>query len=190
MSIAELIKIAEKIEDKTLRDKTIQLLKDIRITHSTLSNYPREDPEKLLTPFGINGTFVFRDLINHTKAVTKACISLAEVFEKEYGLTVKKDYLIAGALLHDIMKVYEFKDMKPTGILLDHSSLALAELYKRDFPEEVLHLIISHTAPSINPPKTLEALILHYADTLCALIEFSLQEKTSVDLNELEKNND
>jgi 7,8-dihydroneopterin 2',3'-cyclic phosphate phosphodiesterase len=72
------------------------------------------------------------------------------------------------------MKVYEFKDGKPSGILLDHSSLGLAELYKREFPEEVLHLVISHTGSSNNPPRTLEALILHYVDTLLALVEFGI----------------
>jgi len=90
---------------------------------------------------------------------------------------VNKDALIAGALLHDIMKVYEFKEGKPTGILLDHSALGLAELYKRGFPEEVLHLVISHAAPSTNPPRTLEAVILHYVDTLLALIEFGISSQ-------------
>lgn len=176
MSLEKLIKLAERIEDKTLREKTIQILKNISLTHPEFSKYEKEDPEKVLTPFGVNGKYVFRDLINHTEAVTKGCIALAEEIEKVYGIKIKKDYLIAGALLHDIMKVYEYKDAKPTNILLDHSSLALAELYRRDFPEEVLHLIISHTGATATPPKTVEALILHYVDSLFALIEFSSQE--------------
>ncbi|MFH7880522.1 MAG: HD domain-containing protein [Candidatus Aenigmatarchaeota archaeon] len=176
MSIEKLVKLAENIKDEKLREKTIEILKDIKLTHSSLSKKEKEDPEKLLTPFGINGKYVFRDLITHTEAVVKSCIALAKEIESSFGINIKKDFLIAGALLHDIMKVYEYKDAKPTDILLDHSSLILAELYKRDFPEEVLHIVASHTGASTTPPKTIEALILHYVDSLLALIELGIQQ--------------
>ncbi len=187
MSVQKLIKLAENIRDEKLREKTIEILKDIKLTHSELSKKEREKPENVLTPFGIEGKYTFRDLINHTEAVTKCCIALAEEIEKEYGIEIKKDFLIAGALLHDIMKVYEYKDLKPTDILLDHSSLALAELYKRDFPEEVLHLVISHSGASTTPPRTVEALILHYVDSLLALVEVWTQQYPFGGLNEMEK---
>jgi len=174
MSIERLIELANQIENEELRKKTIEILKDIKLTNQHFKKLVREDPEKVRTPFSINDVVVLRDLINHTITVTEVCMKIAETVEKNYGVKVNKDVLIAGSLLHDIMKVYEFKDGKPTGILLDHSALALAELYKMDFPEEVLHLVISHAAPSTNPPRTLEALILHYVDTLLALIEFGV----------------
>ncbi|MCS7093773.1 MAG: HD domain-containing protein [Candidatus Aenigmarchaeota archaeon] len=177
MDIETLIKLAGKIKDKSLREKTIEILKDIRLTHPELSKLEREDPEKVKTPFGVNNVFVYRDLITHTVAVTEGCLNLAEVIAEKYKIEIKTDYLIAGALLHDIMKVYEFKDGKQTDILLDHSSLALSELYKRDFPVEVLHMVVSHLGTPSNPPKTIEALILHYIDTLFALIEFSNQQQ-------------
>ncbi len=173
MTLEKMIELAKKIKDEKLREKTIEMLKDIKLTHPSFSKYPREDPEKVRTPFIVNDVISIRELTNHTVAVTKACLELAKVIEESYGIKVNYDVLIAGSLLHDIMKVYEFKDGQPTGILLDHSALGLAELYKREFPEEVLHLVISHLAPSTNPPKTIEAVILHYADTLMALIEFS-----------------
>jgi len=174
MSIEKLIELAEKIKDVKLKEKTIELLKDIKLTHPEFQKYERENPEDVKTPFAINDVIVIRDLINHTISVVEVCMKIVDVIEKNYGFKVNKDVLLAGSLLHDVMKVYEFKDGRPTGILLDHSSLGLAELYKRDFPEEVLHLIMSHAAPSTNPPKTLEALILHYVDTLFALVEFGL----------------
>lgn len=174
MSIEKLIELAEKIKDVKLKEKTIELLKDIKLTHPEFQKYERENPEDVKTPFAINDVIVIRDLINHTISVVEVCMKIVDVIEKNYGFKANRDVLIAGALLHDIMKVYEFKDGKPTGVLLDHSALALAELYKREFPEEVLHLVISHAATSTNPPKTLEALILHYVDTLLALVEFGL----------------
>jgi 7,8-dihydroneopterin 2',3'-cyclic phosphate phosphodiesterase len=174
MGVERLIELAEMIKDEKLKKKTIDLLKDIKLTHPEFQKYEREKPEDVKTPFAVNDVIVIRDLINHTIGVVEACIKLADVIEENYGFKVNRDVLIVGALLHDIMKAYEFKDGRPTGILLDHSALALAELYKRDFPEEVLHLVISHAAPSTNSPKTLEALILHYVDTLLALVEFGI----------------
>jgi 7,8-dihydroneopterin 2',3'-cyclic phosphate phosphodiesterase len=174
MSLEKMIELANTIQDEELKKKTIEILKDIKLTHPTLKNYEREDPEKVKTPFVVNDTIVIRELTNHTVSVTEACIKIAEVIEKNYGFKVNKDVLVAGALLHDIMKVYEFKDGRPTKILFDHSALGFGELYKRGFPEEVLHLVISHAAPSTNPPRTLEALILHYVDTLLALTEFGI----------------
>ncbi len=179
MNMEKLIELAKLIENKELREKTIEILKDIRVTHPGFQKYEREDPEKVRTPFVVNDVIVFRDLVIHTTAVVETCIKVAELVEKNYGVVVNKDALIAGALLHDIMKVYEFKGNKPTGMLLDHSALGLAELYKREFPEEVLHLVISHAAPSTNPPRTLEAIILHYVDTLLALIEFGIISQMS-----------
>jgi 7,8-dihydroneopterin 2',3'-cyclic phosphate phosphodiesterase len=177
MSLEKMIELAKYIEDPELRKKTTEILKDIKLTHPTLQKYEKEEPEKVKTPFAVNDVIVIRELTNHTVSVTEVCIKIAEIIEKNYGIKVNKDILIAGALLHDIMKVYEFKEGKPTGILLDHSALGFAELYKRGFPEEVLHLVISHAAPSTNPPRTLEALILHYVDTLLALTEFGIYSK-------------
>jgi 7,8-dihydroneopterin 2',3'-cyclic phosphate phosphodiesterase len=174
MSIENLIEIAKKIENKELREKTIEILKDIRLTNPSFQKYEREDPEKVKTPFAVNDIVVIRELIIHTLNVAETCLRIAENIEKYYGFKVNKDVLIAGSILHDIMKVYEFKDGKHTGILLDHSALVLAELYKRGFSEEVLHLVISHPAPSTNPPRTIEALILHYVDTLLSLVEFGI----------------
>jgi 7,8-dihydroneopterin 2',3'-cyclic phosphate phosphodiesterase len=176
MGLEKLIELAGKIENEELRKKTIEILKDIKLTHPEFQSYERENPENVRTPFIVNDTVGIRELIIHTTVVTEACIKIAELIEKRLGVKVDKDILIAGALLHDIMKVYEFKNGKPTGILLDHSALALAELYKRDFPQEVLHLVISHAAPSTNPPRTLEAVILHYVDSLFALVEFGISQ--------------
>jgi len=174
MGVERLVELARFIENKELREKTIEILRDIKLTHPRFQKLEREDPDNVKTPFAINDVIVLRDLIVHTATVTETCMKIAEVIEKNYGIKVNRDVLISGALLHDIMKVYEFKDGKHSGILLDHSALGFAELYKREFPEEVLHLVISHAAPSTNPPKTLEALILHYVDTLLALVEFGV----------------
>jgi 7,8-dihydroneopterin 2',3'-cyclic phosphate phosphodiesterase len=175
----ELIILAEKIKDKQLKEKVIDFIKNPVLTHKDFKKYPKEDIEKVKTPFSVGGGMVERDLLNHTIAVTDLCIRTADNIEEHYGVKINKDHLIAGALLHDMMKMFEWKigesGTEPTGILLDHSMLAVAEFYYRGFPENVIHIIASHfgeTGPT--PPRNYEALILHYVDTLLSLTEFHL----------------
>jgi|YelNatPaOPRAMG01_1025707.scaffolds.fasta_scaffold08235_8 7,8-dihydroneopterin 2',3'-cyclic phosphate phosphodiesterase len=176
-----LIQLAEKIKDRELKKKVVEFLKNPELSHEEFKKYPREKIENVRTPFNVAGygTVERGDLIRHTVSVTELCIKTAEDLEKNYGITINMDYLIAGALLHDIMKIFEWKiegnEAKHTGILLDHSMLAVAELYHRGFPESVIHIIASHfgeTGPT--PPRNFEALILHHVDTLVSMIEFHL----------------
>jgi 7,8-dihydroneopterin 2',3'-cyclic phosphate phosphodiesterase len=50
--------------------------------------------------------------------------------------------------------------------------LGVAELYRREFPEQVIHIVASHFGESgPTPPRTIEALILHYVDNILSIIE-------------------
>jgi 7,8-dihydroneopterin 2',3'-cyclic phosphate phosphodiesterase len=177
----ELLELAEKIKDKELKKKVVELLKDPSLSHEEFKKYPRENIENVKTPFTVagHGTVERGNLVKHIACVTELCVKIAEDLEKNYRIPINMDYLIAGALLHDIMKIFEWKvegnEIKHTGILLDHSTLGVAELYRRDFPEGVIHLIASHlgeTCPT--PPRNFEALILHYVDSLVSMVEFHL----------------
>jgi len=179
--VQELIEFAEKIKDVELRKKVIEFLKDPRLSHKGFKKYPREKFENVKTPFTIagQGTVERGNLLRHIAAVTGLCIKMAEDLRKRYGIPINEDYLIAGALLHDVAKVFEWKsegtETKHTGILLDHSMLGAAELYHRGFPEEVIHIVASHFGESgPTPPRNFEALILHHVDTLVSLTEFYL----------------
>ncbi|MEM5852862.1 MAG: HDIG domain-containing protein [Candidatus Aenigmatarchaeota archaeon] len=177
----KLIRLAGNIEDEKLRKKVVEFLKNPTLSHEEFKKYPKCEIDKIRTPFTIpgHGTVERGDLINHIASVTEVCLQVAEILEKNYGVKVNKDYLVAGALLHDIMKIFEWKvegeEVKHSGILLDHSMLAVAELYHRGFPEEVIHIVASHfgeTGPT--PPRNFEALILHYVDNFMSTVEFHL----------------
>ena len=152
------------------------------MTHEEFKKYPRENIEDVRTPFSVGGGTVERDMLVHTIAVTDLCIKAAESMKKNYGIKINMDHLIAGALLHDMMKMFEWKNgengVEPTGIMLDHTMLGVAEFYSRGLPENVIHMIASHfgeTGPT--PPRSYEALILHYVDTMLSLAEFHSGEK-------------
>ena len=108
----------------------------------------------------------------HVRSVTKVCIAVEETFDEIYGsaLSLDRDSLIAGALLHDVGKLLEMEEkdgvFKKTaaGKLVRHpfSGVALADA--NGLPAEVLHIIGTHSKEGDPYKRTPEAIILHYAD--------------------------
>ncbi|CAB3290155.1 Dihydroneopterin 2',3'-cyclic phosphate phosphodiesterase [Methanocaldococcus lauensis] len=164
-----LIKLAELIKDENLRKKVIEFLKNPKATHPEIVDTGISVEE---SPASINWHHRYEGgLIEHTISVTKMALKIADVLEEVYGVNVNRDYIIAGALLHDIMKPYNYIK-KEDGTYdhydmfnLDHLTLAVAELYKRDFPLEVIKIVASHHGEhSPTRPSSIEAYIVHYAD--------------------------
>ncbi len=122
---------------------------------------------------------VLGGLLEHTMSVVGLCRLLAD-----YYPALDRDVLLAGAILHDVGKVRELAwdrvfDYTDAGRLLGHITLGALLVEERiraipEFPEElaqrVLHCILSHHGElewgSPKRPKTLEALVLHYAEDL------------------------
>ena len=172
----KLIELANKIEDKELRKKVIDYLKNPEPSHKDFKKYKKEEWAKATTPFMVGGVGAVRDVLNHTAAVTETCISLSEILQRNFKIKLNRDFLIAGALLHDAMKLFEWRTTKRgpehTGLSLDHTLLGVAELYKREFPEEVIHLVGSHPGESgTTQPRTPEAFLLHNVDNMLSVIE-------------------
>lgn len=121
-------------------------------------------------------------LIEHTLSVTRLCDSLAS----HYGDILDRDLLIAAALLHDLGKVREIGARSgfpytDEGKLLGHILIGMQMVADaaRDVPQLepsrlllLQHLIASHQGRyewhSPREPRTLEAIVLHYADDLDA----------------------
>jgi putative nucleotidyltransferase with HDIG domain len=111
-------------------------------------------------------------LLDHIRSVTRICIMAEKALKEIYGkqIDINRDYLIAGALLHDIGKLLEleeedgvFKKSK-SGSLLRHPFSGVALCYKHGIPEEILHAIAVHSREGEGFPKTIEAKIIHHAD--------------------------
>jgi len=120
-------------------------------------------------------------LLEHTLSVVR----LLEKVSQHYP-ALNKDMLIAGGILHDIGKIYEFKyegliDYSDEGRLIGHIVMGVEMINKTiahlpNFPEqlslELRHLLLSHHGEfefgSPKRPKTPEALVVHYIDDLDA----------------------
>ena len=122
-------------------------------------------------------------LLEHTLSVVRLIQAISGHYKG-----IDKDLLIAGGILHDIGKVYEFSyethiDYSDAGRLLNHIVIGVEMLDTKiagiqDFPEDLAlvlkHMIVSHHGTrdfgSPEPPKTLEAIILNYLDDMDAKV--------------------
>jgi 7,8-dihydroneopterin 2',3'-cyclic phosphate phosphodiesterase len=167
----DLLAFAGRIVDPGLRKSVISML----VSPGPTTGHPR------LRPAAFDKAPASTDwhhtktggLLAHTYAVTANCMSIAENMRKAYGTEVDMDTLIAGALLHDIGKVWTYRKGKSgwesADLSLDHTMLGTAELYSRGFPEHVVHMVASHFGDNgPTPPMSVEARILHAADDLDA----------------------
>jgi 7,8-dihydroneopterin 2',3'-cyclic phosphate phosphodiesterase len=176
----KLIEFAEMIKNKELRKKVIEILEKPEVSNPEII-HPREKLERI--PAWVGGHHAKEGgLLEHTISVTKLAIEIAKHFEKMYNVSINYDYLIAGALLHDLMKIYILTKQGGnwgfTGCLLDHAVFTACELYARGFPEEVIHIVASHGGELGSAganPKTIEAFIVFYADILDSTIESSIR---------------
>jgi len=125
-------------------------------------------------------------LLEHTLSVTKICDWLCGHYRD-----INRDLLIAGAILHDIGKVYELTtspsfDYSTEGRLIGHlvigcrtveQKIRQIEGFPRELTIELQHLILSHqgTYEYRSPvvPKTLEAMLLHHVDNLDAKVQLT-----------------
>ena len=186
----KLLKLALEIKNESLRKKVIGFLKDLRLSSKDFKKYPKEKLKTAGSLFVIPASgmgAIERGLLEHTVALTELCIEVVDVFKKNYGLKLNKDFLVTASILHDLMKVFEYKrnksgDLEPTGIMLDHTMLGVAELYSRDFPEEVIHIVASHFGEGgPTPPRSFEAVIFHHLDSLVSVVEYYHRYKKKID---------
>jgi putative nucleotidyltransferase with HDIG domain len=112
------------------------------------------------------------NLIDHTRAVTLSALKIAEVLKAEYGekVAIQRDYLLAGAILHDVGKLFEYKRERGAfvksrdGELLRHPISGAAFAFQYGFPREVIHIIAAHSKEGDGTRRTIEAIIVNHAD--------------------------
>ncbi len=170
----KLLEIINSISDKNLK----QVLKNIfTVNEQIKSNIKTHSAAKSMHHSYLGG------LLEHTIEVTDTCDLLSKKYE------VNRDVLIAGALLHDIGKIFELStfpenDYTDEGQLIGHLIIGVELLTEESKKVEgtseelirlIKHCIISHHGEllygSPKKPAIVEAYILHIADNLDAKIK-------------------
>jgi 7,8-dihydroneopterin 2',3'-cyclic phosphate phosphodiesterase len=166
----KLEELAEKIRDKKLRRKVIELMENptFEVKGKKYSGLPLD-----ISPAGLSHHHCYPGgYIEHVVSTVNIALAMCSSVEKVYHGKVNRDFVIAGVLLHDIFKpityvVNENGSYGSTRLAdyLDHLSIAISELVRRRFPLELVHMMSAHHG-DYGPikPHTIEALICHLAD--------------------------
>ncbi|HXZ89939.1 MAG TPA: HD domain-containing protein [Candidatus Dormibacteraeota bacterium] len=167
----DLLTITNRIRDRALRARVREVLKNpsVKIDGRTYSGLPLEkSPASVWRHHNYPGGFV-----EHTLALYELSLSLARIVRRIYRCRVDTDLVICGVLLHDIFKPATYREIEGgryrrsnLAERLDHLSLATAELIRRGFPLDVVHVVAASHGRQYGPigPMTIEALICHLAD--------------------------
>ncbi len=164
-------KILDKISDESLREKVAQLVENptIEIEGKVYGGLPLE-----ISPAGISRHHSYSGgLIEHVVATSEVALTLCDVIRGVYHGKVDKDLVLAGVILHDILKplIYEMGEngaygTAPLAERLDHLTLIVSEMVRRGFPLNLIHIVCAHHGGQAGPtwPRTVEALVCHLAD--------------------------
>ncbi|MFQ6116480.1 MAG: HD domain-containing protein [bacterium] len=161
------------IQDSGLRQKTIAVWEEAMDSR----NWTVEELQGI--PFTLLAENVTISFLEHVRTVCRMCVACDQVLTEAYGerkTPVNRDYLVAGALLADVGKLYEYdkKDGKvfksKHGEYLRHPFSGVALCYKHDIPEEVMHIVAVHSKEGDHVKRSPEAVIFHHAD----FIDFDL----------------
>ncbi|RME50481.1 MAG: HDIG domain-containing protein [Deltaproteobacteria bacterium] len=166
--VKELWPEIEWIEDPQLREKVYRTWK-YAIEQSALSP---EDLNEIPFTLLIEGCEI--SFMAHKRAVVHIAVEAARAMQKFFGskLEIHMDHLIAGAILIDVGKLIEYEkvDGKATvgkrGKLLRHPFSGVALAARFGIPDEVCHIIATHSKEGDLGKRSVEAIIVHHADFL------------------------
>jgi putative nucleotidyltransferase with HDIG domain len=173
MNVERILPEVNEIRDAKLRKKVIDIWNEA-------ADYRGWTEELLLAiPFTLLAENVTIPFIDHVRAVCRMCMAVDDVQEElhaERRTKVNRDHLIAGALLADVGKLLEYeivngKSVKSSfGRYLRHPFSGVGLAFKYNVPEEVMHIIATHSKEGGGEKRSPESIIFHHAD----FIDFEL----------------
>jgi putative nucleotidyltransferase with HDIG domain len=154
------------IKDSDLKEKVLKVW-DIALR---AGNWEAKDLQRM--PFTLLIDPCPCTMVEHIRGVVNVSIEAAKALQSIYQdkIKINEDYLVAGALLHDIGKLVEYKEedgrfiQSNWGKLVRHPISGVGLCYSQDIPEEVMHIIASHSWEGDRSKRTSEAVIVHHAD--------------------------
>jgi hypothetical protein len=109
-------------------------------------------------------------LVTHVRDVTQLAVDIAETLVARRSTAISLDTVLAGALIHDVSKLYEFDGMADTAHadLLGHPYFGVHVIAAAGLPVELGHVVLSHSGRTPIEPATLEAAVVKRADEVAA----------------------
>ena len=165
----ELPEIAQ-IADAALRDKTVEAWA-YALAHSTFKSIrdipPAGNPDTNEAKRG--------DQTDHLRGVARLAIGIAKEMGNAYPeLAIDMDVIVAGGLVHDVGKAWEFDpanrkrwkaEQKRFGRpSIRHPAYGMHICLTVGLPEEVAHIAMAHSGEGELLVRSLECMIVHQAD--------------------------
>ncbi len=165
--LLELIPEFGEIKDETLRENVVLTWIDAMERGGWTPDQLARFPFSLLIE-GLDISF-----LEHIRACAKMCYTVHDLLIDHYNgkLEMNRDHLMAGALIADVGKLLEYHpDSEKGAVKAEHgdflrhpfSSVGLG--WKRDLPDEVLHIAAVHSKEGAGFRRTKEAILFHHAD--------------------------
>jgi hypothetical protein len=166
MELTELLPEINHIKDEDLRGKVISVWQEAL----EIGGWKLEDLQ--LMPYTLLVKDVDVTFVEHVRVVCKLCLAMEGVLKEAYGerAPIDHDALVAGALLADVGKLIEFREKdgeyewSSTYQYLRHPFTGVALSYKHGVPEQVLHVIATHSWEGDKFNRQPESIIFHHAD--------------------------
>jgi hypothetical protein len=173
-TIFELLPEIKEIKDKQLQEKVVTCWQEA-------IDYRKWNAAELSSiPFTLLADNVQINFIEHVRTCTRMAIAVDKVLDDAYGARktpVNRDYLIAGSLLADVGKLFEYEKKKDGSVFksdhgkrLRHPFTGVGLAFKHNVPVEVMHIIAVHSKEGNGEEHSPEAIIFHHVD----FIDFDL----------------
>jgi len=169
-SIVEDLPEIKDIKDAELRAKVIEgwAFSLAGSSYQRISDLPGEgNPDVLVLKRG-NQT-------DHLRGVTRLAVGIAKEMGAAYPeLAIDMDVIVAGGLVHDVGKAWEFDPVnrkrwnavqKQTGRpSVRHPAFGMHICFTVGLPEEIAHIAMAHSGEGELLVRSLECMIVHQAD--------------------------
>lgn len=154
------------IKNETLRSKVIRCW-IYAVENSVLT---LTDLETI--PFSLLTKDCKISFINHKRTCVQLAVEMAKIMKTNFAdnIVIDMDILIAGAILIDVGKLFEYEKVdgklrtSKSGDLLRHPFSGQAIAARFDLPYEVQHIIATHSKEGDIGKRTVESIIVHHAD--------------------------
>ncbi len=175
----------QQIADTALREKVI----DVWVDSLETGGWTIEELKQI--PFTLLAGDIDIRFLEHVRTCARMSIAIYDVLKDAYGdrVNLNRDHLIAGSLLADVGKPIEFvkgPDGKPAkgtrGDMLRHPFSGVGMCWKHGLPDEVMHMVATHSKEGDHVQRSLESIVFHHADFVdfdiaCALGRMAAKKK-------------
>ncbi len=164
--IRELLPELNEIHDVDLREKVISVWEE------SITKGGWRPGELTEIPFTLLAGKIEMRFIEHVRSCVQMCLAVEKVLNSVWGdrVPIDHDRLVAGALLADVGKPLEYAKKGRqivkghAGDMLRHPFSGVGLCYKHGLPDEVMHIVATHSKEGDHVQRTIESIIFHHTD--------------------------